>query len=51
MEHLDVEGLKEGPTEGCGPKSWSRRDGAHIHPTERKSQLWLCLEKGTRYEI
>ena len=25
--------------------------GAHIHPTERKSQLWLCLEKETGYEI
>lgn len=25
--------------------------GAHIYPTERESQLWLCLEKGTGYEI
>lgn len=25
--------------------------GAHIYPTEREFQLWLCLEKGTGYEI
>lgn len=25
--------------------------GAHIYPTEREPQLWLCLEKGTGYEI
>ena len=46
-----MEGLKEGPTGGWGPGSLSRRAwGSHISHRKR-SQLWLCLEKGTGYEI
>ena len=42
MEHLDVEGLKEGPTGGYGPKSWSRRTWSS-HTSHRKKISALVM--------
>lgn len=43
--------LKRVPLGAGGQGHCLGEHGAHIYPTERESQLWLCLEKGTGYEI